>query len=98
MGNKVRVRARQTRGSGVDAARDGLQFILVENYDDTKANYDKLSQEHQEKFDEIMGAEMASAFKQSKMMVELNMNILEDHEELYENMNQILGEVPEEAE
>ena len=47
MGNKVRVRARQTRGSGADAARDGLQFILVENYDDTKANYDALGAEQQ---------------------------------------------------
>ena len=95
MGNKVRVRARQTRGSGLDAARDGLQYILVENYDDTKQNYDRLAAEHQQRFDQIMGEEMASAFKTSKMMVELNMNILEDHEELYENINVLLGEVPE---
>ena len=84
MGNKVRVRARQTRGSGADAARDGLQFILVENYDDTKENYDKLDEAQRAQFDAIMGEDMAGAFKQSKMMVELNMNILEDHEEKFE--------------
>ena len=40
MGNKVKVRARQTRGSGNDDAQIALNDLLVNQYDNTKSEYD----------------------------------------------------------
>ena len=40
MGNKVRVKARSSRGSGTDEAINSLKQILIEHYTDTKAEYD----------------------------------------------------------
>ena len=47
--------------------------MLVEDYDQTKGEYDALSDDHKSKFDDILG-ELAGPFKESKMMVELELN------------------------
>ena len=75
MGNRVRVKARQTRGTGVDESIQGLRQILVENYDSTKAEYDELSDDDRAKFDEVLG-DLTDPFKQNAMMVELELNLL----------------------
>ena len=79
MGNRVRVKARQTRGSGVDESIEGLRQILVEDYDATKAEYDELSDDDKGKFDQVLG-NLADAFKQNAMMVELELNLFDECE------------------
>ena len=56
MGNKVRVKARSSRGSGSDEAMTGLKQILIENYADTVAEYDKLSDADKNECNEILGS------------------------------------------
>ena len=92
MGNKVKVRARQTRGAGTDA-QAGLAEMLVTNYAETKAEYDKLNDDEKAAFDTILG-DLAEAFKTGPAMtVELTLNTLEaaDCETLFEQLNEQLG-------
>ena len=91
MGNKVRVKARQTRGSGADEAIAGLKQVLVESYDDTKAEYDALPDDEQAKFDDILGS-LADPFKQNAMMVELELNLVDDAEKRLEELNLLLDQ------
>ena len=98
MGNKVRVRARQTRGGGANEAENALKDILVDQYDDTKANYDKLNEEEKAEFADIIGEDLLDAFLTSKMQTELSLNILDDVEDRFERLNAIFDLKPEEDE
>ena len=60
--------------------------MLVEEYDETKAEYEALSDEHKSKFDDILG-ELAVPFKESKMMIELELNTVDDPEERFAKLN-----------
>ena len=77
MGNKVKAKARHTRGSGNEEALAGLQGILVTNYEDTKAEYDALEDDWKARFDTVLG-ELADPFKQGKLMVEMQINTLQE--------------------
>merc|ERR1719222_478136 len=92
MGNKVRVKARQTRGSGTPDAYQSLKEILVDNYDNTKVEYDALDDETKAKFDEVLGG-LSDPFKQNAMMVELELNVVEtsgDADKRLEQLNEVL--------
>ena len=61
--------------------------ILVENYNDTKQEYDALSSDDQKMFDDVLGA-VADAFKSGDpLQVELQLNALTDASERFENLN-----------
>ena len=95
MGNKVRVRARQTRSSGEVSPEERIREILIENYDETKGMYGELDEGMQARFDEIMGAELTEGFKESVMMAELQMNAMSDLGERFEKLNKLLEEIEE---
>ena len=94
MGNKVRVRARATRGAEADEALAGLSQILCQNYDTTKNEYDALETDWKVKFDIVLG-DLSEPFNQGKLMVEMNMNLLEESEvkQKFEELNQLLDEL-----
>ena len=71
--NATGIRVR-TRGQS-DAATDGLNEILVENYDTAKASYDALDADTRAKFDQAMGDELVAAFAQGKMAIEMQLSL-----------------------
>ena len=73
---------------------DGLKQLLVESYDDTKAEYDALDDEQKAKFDAVLGS-LADPFKSNAMMVELELNVIEtngDADKRLEELNALLDE------
>ena len=56
-------------------------------------SYNHLDDGQKEKFDEIMGPDMASAFKSSKMEVELNLNVMTEVEERFERLNKLFDDL-----
>ena len=92
MGNKVRVRARASRGTGIDESLQGLKQLLVEDYDNTKAEYDALNDDHRAQFDAVLG-DLSAPFQQGAVMVEMQLNLIEaagDADERFENLNKLL--------
>ena len=94
MGNKVKVRARQTRGSGKDEALEALKQILCTDYDETMAEYQALDDNWKGQFDAVLG-DLADPFQQGKLMVEMQMNLLEesDSAQTLEQLNKLFDEM-----
>ena len=80
------------RGSGEDRPEQGLITILYDNYDETKAEYERLDAQQKAKFDEAIG-DLADAFKQGKLMVELQLHTVENPNERFEGLNNLLDEI-----
>ena len=73
---------------------ESLKQLLVESYDDTKAEYDALDDEQKAKFDAVLGS-LADPFKSNAMMVELELNVIEtngDEDKRLEELNALLDE------
>ena len=80
---KFRVKARDSRGQkGEDdmmTPSEAVKFTLVENYDETKQDYDNLeSDELRDGFKACLG-EVAEAFTTSATMVDLQLIAMEDN-------------------
>ena len=56
-------------------------------------SYNLLDAGQKEKFDEIMGPDMAAAFKSSKMEVELNLNVMTEVEDRFERLNKLFDDL-----
>ena len=75
----------KTRGSGMDAAKESLNEFLVANYDTTKAEFDALDTDVKMSWEEAMGEDLVSAFKESKSETESQLELEDNVEKIWKS-------------
>ena len=96
MGNKkLSATSRKGRGAGSSVAKTVITDMLVSDYEENKAAYDKMTPDEQEEWRGIIGEDLGPGFEQSGVLVGLAMDMVDDDqfESMLENMDNFLDRV-----
>ena len=80
----------KTRGSGNATSKDGMNEMLVENYDTTKAAFDAMGDDMKAKYNEALGEDLANAFGESKNAIEMQLEVSEDLDDRFKQLSALL--------
>ena len=87
---RFRVKARQSRGEAQEylGPTEALQDMLVNNYDETKTDYEAMGAELKESFMVALGEKIGEAFPQGGTVVDMELIAMDvsDHEAIYNSI------------